>query len=150
VKPAPFAYRRPETLEEAVRFLAELAPQDGRVLAGGQSLVPIMNPKPGSIRAGRFVVQMSRRATMQVFEGPPTITDLPASWHFGVDRCTIISSRMSADLFQGRLARPEGVAIRDGATRAIARLMKSTDRPMAHHRTNPLAKCDSLLEHSTI
>jgi aerobic carbon-monoxide dehydrogenase medium subunit len=43
VKPAPFAYRRPETLGEAVRLLAELAPQDGRVLAGGQSLVPIMN-----------------------------------------------------------------------------------------------------------
>jgi len=29
-------------LAEAVRLLAELAPQDGRVLAGGQSLVPIM------------------------------------------------------------------------------------------------------------
>jgi aerobic carbon-monoxide dehydrogenase medium subunit len=43
VKPAPFAYRRPETLDEAVRLLAELAPQDGRVLAGGQSLVPLMN-----------------------------------------------------------------------------------------------------------
>lgn len=43
MKPAPFAYHRPETLEQAVRLLAELAPQDGRVLAGGQSLVPIMN-----------------------------------------------------------------------------------------------------------
>jgi carbon-monoxide dehydrogenase medium subunit len=42
VKPAPFTYHRPETLSEAVRLLAELAPQDGRVLAGGQSLVPIM------------------------------------------------------------------------------------------------------------
>jgi carbon-monoxide dehydrogenase medium subunit len=42
VKPAPFAYHRPETLAEAVRLLAELAPQEGRVLAGGQSLVPIM------------------------------------------------------------------------------------------------------------
>ena len=39
VKPAPFTYRRPETLEEAIGLLAELAPQDGRVLAGGQSLV---------------------------------------------------------------------------------------------------------------
>jgi aerobic carbon-monoxide dehydrogenase medium subunit len=29
-------------LAEAVRLLAELAPQDGRILAGGQSLVPIM------------------------------------------------------------------------------------------------------------
>src|SRR5258708_8627061 len=29
-------------MEDAVRLLAELAPRDGRVLAGGQSLVPIM------------------------------------------------------------------------------------------------------------
>src|SRR5437868_12068368 len=42
VKPAPFTYHRPETLAEALRLLAELAPQDGRILAGGQSLVPIM------------------------------------------------------------------------------------------------------------
>src|SRR5579884_2580564 len=42
VKPAPFAYHRPATLDAAVRLLAELAPQDGRVLAGGQSLVPMM------------------------------------------------------------------------------------------------------------
>ena len=42
MKPAPFTYHRPATLAEAVRLLAELAPQDGRVLAGGQSLVPIM------------------------------------------------------------------------------------------------------------
>lgn len=43
VKPAPFTYHRPQTLEETVQLLAALAPQDGRVLAGGQSLVPIMN-----------------------------------------------------------------------------------------------------------
>ena len=43
VKPAPFAYRRPATLDEAVSLLAEFAPHNGRVLAGGQSLVPIMN-----------------------------------------------------------------------------------------------------------
>jgi len=42
VKPAPFTYHRPETLAEALQMLAELAPQDGQVLAGGQSLVPIM------------------------------------------------------------------------------------------------------------
>jgi carbon-monoxide dehydrogenase medium subunit len=42
VKPAPFAYHRPTTVPEAVALLAELAPQGGRVLAGGQSLVPIM------------------------------------------------------------------------------------------------------------
>jgi len=43
VKPAPFTYHRPETLEEAIGLLADLAPQDGSVLAGGQSLVPMMN-----------------------------------------------------------------------------------------------------------
>jgi aerobic carbon-monoxide dehydrogenase medium subunit len=42
VKPAPFTYHRPRTIDEAVHLLAELTPLEGRVLAGGQSLVPIM------------------------------------------------------------------------------------------------------------
>src|SRR4029077_7244202 len=42
MKPAPFQYHAPKTIEEAVATLAEVAGDDGRVLAGGQSLVPIM------------------------------------------------------------------------------------------------------------
>jgi carbon-monoxide dehydrogenase medium subunit len=42
MKPAPFIHHAPKTLDEALKILAEVAPQDGRVLAGGQSLVPIM------------------------------------------------------------------------------------------------------------
>ena len=42
MKPAPFVRHVPKTLDEALKILAEVAPQDGRVLAGGQSLVPIM------------------------------------------------------------------------------------------------------------
>ena len=42
MKPAPFRYHAPKTIVEAVETLAEVAPADGRVLAGGQSLVPIM------------------------------------------------------------------------------------------------------------
>jgi carbon-monoxide dehydrogenase medium subunit len=42
MKPAPFEYHAPDTVEEAVALLAEFAPQNGRVLAGGQSLVPAM------------------------------------------------------------------------------------------------------------
>src|ERR1700755_597795 len=42
MKPAPFAYHAPRTVEETVAMLAQLAPDDGRVLAGGQSLVPTM------------------------------------------------------------------------------------------------------------
>src|SRR5215470_8838762 len=42
MKPAPFVHHVPKTLEEALKILSEVAPRDGRVLAGGQSLVPIM------------------------------------------------------------------------------------------------------------
>src|SRR5262249_17062890 len=46
MKPAPFRYHAPKTVEEAVETLAEVAPDDGRVLAGGQSRVPIMAFRP--------------------------------------------------------------------------------------------------------
>jgi carbon-monoxide dehydrogenase medium subunit len=42
MKPAPFQYHAPKTVEEALELLAEYADDDGRVLAGGQSLVPTM------------------------------------------------------------------------------------------------------------
>jgi len=42
MKPAPFVHHVPKTLDDALQTLAEVAPKDGRVLAGGQSLVPIM------------------------------------------------------------------------------------------------------------
>ncbi|MPZ93478.1 MAG: xanthine dehydrogenase family protein subunit M [Propionibacteriales bacterium] len=42
MKPAPFAYHRPDSVDEALQVLAELG-ADGKVLAGGQSLVPLLN-----------------------------------------------------------------------------------------------------------
>jgi aerobic carbon-monoxide dehydrogenase medium subunit len=42
MKPAAFRYHAPKTVDEAVALLAEFAADDGRVLAGGQSLVPTM------------------------------------------------------------------------------------------------------------
>jgi carbon-monoxide dehydrogenase medium subunit len=42
VKPAPFVYHAPKTVDDALANLAEFGPQDGRVLAGGQSLIPMM------------------------------------------------------------------------------------------------------------
>jgi aerobic carbon-monoxide dehydrogenase medium subunit len=41
VKPAPFEYHRPASVAEALDSLAGL--EDAKVLAGGQSLVPLMN-----------------------------------------------------------------------------------------------------------
>ena len=42
MKPASFRYHAPKTVDEAVALLAEVAADDGRILAGGQSLVPTM------------------------------------------------------------------------------------------------------------
>jgi carbon-monoxide dehydrogenase medium subunit len=42
MKPTAFRYHAPKTIDEAVAALAAVAAEDGRVLAGGQSLVPTM------------------------------------------------------------------------------------------------------------
>lgn len=42
MKPAPFAYYRPESVGETVELL-EAHGDDGKLLAGGQSLIPMMN-----------------------------------------------------------------------------------------------------------
>src|SRR3954453_3515044 len=52
MKVASFRYHAPQTIDEAVSLLAEVAPLDGRILAGGQSLVPIMAfrlPRPAHL-----------------------------------------------------------------------------------------------------
>ena len=62
MKPPPFAYAAPATLEEAVGLLAEHAEVEPRVLAGGQSLIPLMNfrlAKPGYLVDLRNVVGLS-------------------------------------------------------------------------------------------
>jgi aerobic carbon-monoxide dehydrogenase medium subunit len=51
VKPPPFLYHRPSTVEEALAVL-DGAGHDGKVLAGGQSLVPLLNMRlaaPGQL-----------------------------------------------------------------------------------------------------
>ena len=42
MKPAPFKYYAPTTVEEALAYLAEYG-YDAKVLAGGQSLIPMLN-----------------------------------------------------------------------------------------------------------
>lgn len=42
MKPAPFVYHRPRTVDEALAHLAEYG-EEAKLLAGGQSLVPAMN-----------------------------------------------------------------------------------------------------------
>jgi aerobic carbon-monoxide dehydrogenase medium subunit len=42
VKPAPFEYHRPDSVDDAARMLAEFG-EDAKILAGGQSLVPMLS-----------------------------------------------------------------------------------------------------------
>ena len=42
MKPAKFSYHAPGSVDDAVALLGQLASEDGRILAGGQSLVPTM------------------------------------------------------------------------------------------------------------
>jgi len=42
MKPAKFSYHAPRSVDDAVALLGQFASEDGRILAGGQSLVPTM------------------------------------------------------------------------------------------------------------
>jgi aerobic carbon-monoxide dehydrogenase medium subunit len=62
VKPPAFAYAAPATVAEAVGLLTEHAEAEPRVLAGGQSLIPLMNfrlAKPGYLIDLRNVAGLS-------------------------------------------------------------------------------------------
>jgi len=56
VKPSPFTYHRPEGVEEALAVLADVG-ADGKVLAGGQSLLPILSMR---LAAPGHVVDINR------------------------------------------------------------------------------------------
>ncbi|HZB31563.1 MAG TPA: FAD binding domain-containing protein [Streptosporangiaceae bacterium] len=56
MKPPPFAYRAPRTLDEALAALAEYG-ADAKVLAGGQSLIPLLNMR---LAAPAVIVDINR------------------------------------------------------------------------------------------
>ena len=63
MKPARFRYLRPSSIGEAVDALAEQGP-DAAVLAGGQSLVPLMNQRlrcPAALIDVNFVSELASR-----------------------------------------------------------------------------------------
>lgn len=83
MKPPAFDYHAPTTLADAVRILAETAPHSS-VLAGGQSLIPLLNMR---LAAPKHVVDINRvagLATVRTGSGGVTVgalvrhTDLEA------------------------------------------------------------------------
>jgi aerobic carbon-monoxide dehydrogenase medium subunit len=64
VKPAPFEYERPATLEEAVELRAAHG-ADSAILAGGQSLVPLLNFR---MARPRLVIDLSGISSLAYVE----------------------------------------------------------------------------------
>jgi carbon-monoxide dehydrogenase medium subunit len=120
LKPAPFRYRRPETLDQALADLGEHGP-GASVLAGGQSLVPLMNQRRarpavlvditrlpglgdvtdagGRLRVGALVTQAAfERAPRLAGRCPMALECLPFTGHLATrNRGTVGGSIAHAD-----------------------------------------------------
>jgi carbon-monoxide dehydrogenase medium subunit len=60
MKPPPLGYSRPESVAEALQVLADLGP-DGKVLAGGQSLIPLLSMR---LAGSMHLVDINRLAEL--------------------------------------------------------------------------------------
>jgi carbon-monoxide dehydrogenase medium subunit len=67
VKPPPFDYHGPATVGEALQVLAAAGP-DGKVLAGGQSLIPLLNMR---LAAPRHIVDINRISGLAAITADP-------------------------------------------------------------------------------
>jgi len=67
VKPPPFEYHAPRDLGEALDVLAE-AGAHGKVLAGGQSLIPMLNMR---LAAPAHLIDINRLAALGVLDATP-------------------------------------------------------------------------------
>ena len=119
MKPAAFRYHAPGSLEEAVRLLATL--EEAKVLAGGQSLVPLLNFRlarfqnlvdlngvpgldgieagPGGVRVGALVRQTDALRSPVLRERVPLLPEaLRLVAHTAIrNRGTVVGSLVHAD-----------------------------------------------------
>ena len=106
MKPAPFTYHAPKTVEETLDMLAEVADDDGRVLAGGQRLVPTMAFRLARPQAPRR--HQRRRASSTI------------------SRCRTASSASARPSATRRSSKP----VENGP---LGRLLAEVVRHIAHH-----------------
>jgi aerobic carbon-monoxide dehydrogenase medium subunit len=74
VKPSPFAYHAPESVDETLTTLSELG-EDGKVLAGGQSLIPLLNMR---LAAPPALVDLARVPELDTVEVTAEHVRVPA------------------------------------------------------------------------
>jgi aerobic carbon-monoxide dehydrogenase medium subunit len=78
VKPAPFAYHRPSSLAEALALLAESP--DAKPLAGGQSLVPMLNFRLGRPAALVDLNRIEELVGIRVEDGTLVVGAMTRQW----------------------------------------------------------------------
>ena len=75
MKPRPFDYLRPDTVDEALALLAEYG-DDARILAGGQSLVAMLNLR---IVEAAALIDISRIAALDAIDDRGTTIEIGAA-----------------------------------------------------------------------
>jgi aerobic carbon-monoxide dehydrogenase medium subunit len=86
--PSRFEYHRPESLEEAYQLLSQYG-DDGKVLAGGQSLIPVMKLR---LATPGHIVDISRLTLDQIAESGDTLTVGALTRHRDVERSDVIKA----------------------------------------------------------
>jgi len=75
MKPRPFDYARPDTVEEALALLAEYG-DDARILAGGQSLIPMLNLR---LIDAKVLIDVSRIGALDVIRDRGDVIEVGAA-----------------------------------------------------------------------
>lgn len=90
MKPAPFAYHRPGSLAETFDLLDRYG-EDGRLLAGGQSLVPALNMRLATPRA---VIDINRLPGLDAIRQTPEGLVIGAlARHEAVERSPLVAAQ---------------------------------------------------------
>jgi CO/xanthine dehydrogenase FAD-binding subunit len=111
MKPPAFAYHRPTTLEDALATLGQVG-ADGKVLAGGQSLVPVLNMR---LAAPGHLVDINRLATLAYVRTNPAEVRVGAlARHADVERDDAAFARLP--LLRQAVAHVAHPAIRNRGT----------------------------------
>src|SRR5262245_56170910 len=86
--PSRFEYHRPESLEEAYQLLGQFG-DDAKVLAGGQSLIPVMKLR---LATPEHIVDISRLSLDEISESDDTLTVGALARHRDVERSDVIKA----------------------------------------------------------
>ena len=86
--PSRFEYHRPESLEEAYQLLGRHG-DDAKVLAGGQSLIPVMKLR---LATPGHIVDISRLALDEISESGDTLTVGALARHHDLERSDVVEA----------------------------------------------------------